>query len=472
MKTMLLAGGIAATLACSAAMAQDECSTALALTPGTPVLVDTTAATGSAEPVNAAQCSGTFLDWGDPLANPDVWLAWTADESGLGSFTTCDIDGFDTSIVLYTGSCGDLTQIACNGDTAVPGDCQQYYSLIEGVSIDAGTTYYLRVGGWNANTGVTNVTLNFEPFTGNCPGEGSCGEVHPTPGCSDGGCCQAVCDFEPFCCDVEWDDFCVASAVKICGIFQYNCPDDPTAPANNCPTTATVVESGDVLPFSTVNATPVAPDGCEAYDPPLGPDVWYQFTAPANGTLVASTCDDADYDNKSRGYDIGDGNFDPADLPNLVVACNDDGAGCSGFTSVLTMTVEANTTYLVAIGGYEFLTGSGNVTFTFEPDAAVCGDPGAGSCCEPQNGPFCAEGDCCETVCAIDPACCDTQWDAICVNLAFVNCTPLCGEPIPPQECTNPGANPVDTTAFVGTGGVACAAGGITTPNTYAIVFT
>ena len=330
--------------------------------------------------------------------------------------------------------------------------------------------------GWDGGGAVeyNNVTINvIVGEIGVCgDAEGSCGEVHPTPGCNDTTCCQTVCDFEPFCCDVEWDDFCVASAIKLCGIYQYECP--PGGPANNCPTNATVVEDGDVVAFDTTNATQVAPDGCEDYDPPLGPDVWYQFTAPSGGTLIASTCDAATYDNKTRGYDIGDGTFDPNTLPDLLVACNDDGAGCADFTSVLTMSVEADVTYLVAIGGFEFATGSGTVTFDFVPDAAACGEPGAGSCCDPQPGPFCAEGDCCESVCAIDPACCDSIWDANCANLAFQTCAPLCGEVIPPQECTNPGANPVLSNADddLTVGGIACQAGGITTPNTYARVFT
>jgi hypothetical protein len=42
-----------------------------------------------------------------------------------------------------------------------------------------------------------------------CPGEGSCCAPNGTPGCDDEACCAAVCACDPFCCDTEWDVFCV-----------------------------------------------------------------------------------------------------------------------------------------------------------------------------------------------------------------------------------------------------------------------
>ncbi len=72
--------------------------------------------------------------------------------------------------------------------------------------------------------------------------------------------------------------FCVVAAIDICGLYVYDCPSG--GPANDCPTNATVVESGDSLAFNTTNANTTAPDGCEGYDPTLYFDVWYQFNAP------------------------------------------------------------------------------------------------------------------------------------------------------------------------------------------------
>jgi len=43
------------------------------------------------------------------------------------------------------------------------------------------------------------------------------------PGCSDTVCQNEVCAFDPFCCDVEWDDICIDEAIN-----------DPYAPSCNC----------------------------------------------------------------------------------------------------------------------------------------------------------------------------------------------------------------------------------------------
>jgi len=330
--------------------------------------------------------------------------------------------------------------------------------------------------GWSASGGATYDNVIVTVITGDAGACGdsteSCTTPHATPGCNNAGCCVQVCEFEPFCCAVEWDEFCVVAAVDICGLYVYDCPGG--GPANDCPTNATVVEDGDSLPFNTTNANTTAPNGCEDYDPTLYFDVWYQFNAPANGVLTMSTCDTADFDTKGRGYDIGDGTFDPNTLPDRVIACNDDGAGCSGFTSILTFQVEAGVSYLVALGGFLNESGSGTVAFTFTPEAAGCGDPAAGNCCEPQPLPYCSDGACCETVCAIDAFCCDSQWDGFCANLAVDNCIPLCGVPVPPQTCSAPGANPLDSNnnEDLTTGGVACAPDDVTAANTYARVFT
>ncbi len=58
------------------------------------------------------------------------------------------------------------------------------------------------------------------------------------------------------------------------------------------------------------------------------------------------------------------------------------------------------------------------------PEPPPCGAPQAGDCCSP--GPpgqvGCQVPDCCEAVCAIDPFCCNVQWDNICANQALGLC--------------------------------------------------
>ncbi len=50
-----------------------------------------------------------------------------------------------------------------------------------------------------------------------------------------------------------------------------------------------------------------------------------------------------------------------------------------------------------------------------------CQAPGAGDCCAPNGTPGCEDVACERAVCAIDPLCCETQWDQTCADHAAVN---------------------------------------------------
>ncbi len=47
-------------------------------------------------------------------------------------------------------------------------------------------------------------------------GAGDCCSQNGTQGCNDATCCDDVCADDPFCCDTEWDDICVARAEDLC----------------------------------------------------------------------------------------------------------------------------------------------------------------------------------------------------------------------------------------------------------------
>ena len=109
----------------------DECIDAIPAVLGLNGL-DTLCATTSADPFNDAQCVGTFLGG----MNNDVWYTYTADNSGFLNVRTCDIVSFDTDVVVYSGDCGNLVQIACNGDGFNPAtgqDCTAFTSAVEDI---------------------------------------------------------------------------------------------------------------------------------------------------------------------------------------------------------------------------------------------------------------------------------------------------------------------------------------------------
>jgi hypothetical protein len=87
---------------------------------------------------------------------------------------------------------------------------------------------------------------------------------------------------------------------------------------------------------------------------------YFSFTPAETGSYRLSTCNAASFDTKIAVLNTCD--------PSAgVVACNDDGAGCTGFTSLIgNASLTAGTTYIVALGGYAATTptGSGTLSIT------------------------------------------------------------------------------------------------------------
>jgi hypothetical protein len=115
----------------------DECSGALPIYPGVTAGISSANATTSATPTCA---------W----ISMDLWYTYTASCSGVHTFHNCGYSNDDTVIALYD-SCGGLA-LACNDQGC--GD----QSLIA-VGLDAGTTYYFRVGGWFGGGFVTSIEI-------------------------------------------------------------------------------------------------------------------------------------------------------------------------------------------------------------------------------------------------------------------------------------------------------------------------
>ena len=55
-----------------------------------------------------------------------------------------------------------------------------------------------------------------------CPAEGDCRKPHPTPGCVMPECCAIVCEANPLCCEVGWDQSCADAAIDSCD--GISCP--------------------------------------------------------------------------------------------------------------------------------------------------------------------------------------------------------------------------------------------------------
>ncbi|MCB0588126.1 MAG: T9SS type A sorting domain-containing protein, partial [Phaeodactylibacter sp.] len=66
------------------------------------------------------------------------WYSWTPEGDGTATITSCD-SGTDTYLFVYTGTCGDYNSLELIASSE--NDCG-LSSLIEGLEVTAGTTYY------------------------------------------------------------------------------------------------------------------------------------------------------------------------------------------------------------------------------------------------------------------------------------------------------------------------------------------
>lgn len=119
----------------------DNCGGAFALAAGVQVSGSTQWATND----GSANC-------GSSATSPDVWFTYTTAGSGTVTIDTCG-SSFDTVVSVYTGSCGALTQIACNDDNASAGPCPGGTTSYLTFTSTAGTTYRVRVAGYASAIG-------------------------------------------------------------------------------------------------------------------------------------------------------------------------------------------------------------------------------------------------------------------------------------------------------------------------------
>lgn len=207
------------------------------------------------------------------------------------------------------------------------------------------------------------------------PTSGNCFVAHTTPGCNNFTCCIAVCQADPFCCDQQWDNFCVGDANLIC---------------------ATCGGAGSGYCYSP-HSNPTCNDAqcCNfvcAQDPFCCNTQWDSICA--NAATQMCVC---------GGLNTGDC-FTVHSNP----WCND--AGCC--TSVC-----AVNPYCCDV--------QWDALCVFDANGrCVCGGGDTASCFKAHSHPWCRRSACCNEVCAFDPFCCDVQWDNFCVGDAYGACCP------------------------------------------------
>ncbi|CAG1010119.1 hypothetical protein PHYC_03799 [Phycisphaerales bacterium] len=106
---------------------------------------------------------------GSSSSTPDVWYRVVPPISGTVQFDTCG-SLYDTVISVHTGCPGTTgNQIACNDDSGALGNCPFTLQSALNVAVSGGTTYYVRVSGFNGNTGNFTLTSQYlPPANDNC----------------------------------------------------------------------------------------------------------------------------------------------------------------------------------------------------------------------------------------------------------------------------------------------------------------
>ena len=134
--------GFGATCASGACdpLSNDFCEIARAVSTGSWSFTTVGAVTDGV-PYDNTQCDEEYLGG----MNSDVWFSYEACEAGNLLVSTCESIDFDSDIVVYEGDCENLVQVECNGDGA---GCGSYTSEVN-VSVQEGSIYYIRVGGFS-----------------------------------------------------------------------------------------------------------------------------------------------------------------------------------------------------------------------------------------------------------------------------------------------------------------------------------
>lgn len=163
-------------------------------------------------------------------------------------------------------------------------------------------------------------------------------------------------------------------------------------------------------------------------------DDWYSLTVPAGNQL-----------NVSLGFTHAYGDIDMklfnacggSQLAISESATNNEALSWTNTTGgALTVRLQV---YLYSDTRNDYsLTVSGTTGGGGGPDC-----PGTGDCCADNGTPGCADGSCCQAVCACDPFCCDTEWDEFCAGNGFqgsgCGAAVLCAScsAVPNDDCAN-----------------------------------
>ena len=290
-------------------------------------------------------------------------------ESGLGSCT----------IAHFGGGCSDpaCCAIVCQAD---PACCD--------VGWDASCAQSATLTCSSVAAYCGNTSPNDNCFT---PGV-SLDVFAPARGCQDFDCCNTVCQFDPYCCLVTWDQNCADDALDACARY------------NNCG----AIGTGDCIQeLEDGEEPPAIGSGCN------------DINCCNNVCAVLPNCCEIEWDQSCREK-----------AEELCTNCGDTNAGgCFDTTNNSPGCNNAECCLRVCLIDQFCCDDELGVwdqqcvlyaEATCDPATAVCGKTNTRGCFVPNTAAGCRETPCCEEVCeTFDPYCCEISWDAICAATAL-----------------------------------------------------
>ncbi len=386
------------------------------------------------------------------------WLCYTASCDGTATASTCG-SGFDTALSVWD-ACGG-SQLACNDDA-----CGLQSTI--NWAVTSGTTYYIRVSGFNNACGSYSIDISCVGGGGG-DGCGDCDVPNGTPGCSDQDCQDLICGMDAFCCDVDWDAICADAALVFC-----NCGGPPCQSDDDCAAGEVCIDGNCVVPACDIECPagaleegePCGDDtngGCNSV-PPAFTDAacgdtfcgtawaagdrdtdWYlvnhgggilsatptsQFQGVCfivSGIGSCSPVVEGDIGCSSDCNPIADASADLAAGQYVVFVATGtcdgggifDGVPCGGGSNDYTVSIscEGAVTGACCLPDNTCVDGISQSECEDAPSSGDCGNCGV-----PHDGVGCSDDDCQALVCGADAFCCDVGWDQICADAALDLC--------------------------------------------------
>lgn len=261
--------------------------------------------------------------------------------------------------------------------------------------------------------------------TGCCDGDHDCCTTGG-PGCSDAGIARCVCAIDPYCCDVEWDEICVAQVASLgCGTCDAG---------GDCTSTFEVDFGSTFVPGSVCDSFPDLFTSCSGTAPTItsgtacggSGDYAMTFAGGFPYSAAETRCLDLTALTAPRlrfAYAKTSGSLGPAIEVTL-----DGEAWEAAWVAPISSTgcVDAEldlTPWQGSSVRLRFASGTVSPSGLAFDDIALVDGAIDHDCCTTGNA-GCNDPQTAACVCEIDPFCCETAWDELCVVQAeFYGCT-------------------------------------------------